>query len=120
MPNYASSLTRAISPGDIVTLFDAETVTQGESSIAVAIPPIPGQGAPQFSLYLHFASAPTAVTTVQVANADADADYVGTGTNSTNKQTDQLNFTSNAPFLRINVGTFSAGGVMTATLYRAN
>lgn len=116
---YSSNQTRAITPGSVATLFDGETVTQGESSIAVAVPANPGGGAAQFSLWLSFAAAPTDAVTVQGANADEDGNYVNTATSSTNKQVDRVDFTCNAPFVRVNVGTFSAGGKLTATLYRA-
>src|SRR5271167_2330630 len=69
MPAYAASLTRAIYPGDVVTLSSASISTN--PTIAVAVTPINGES--KATLTVNNASA--VATPVQYATTDTNASY---------------------------------------------
>lgn len=120
MPNYSSSATRAILPGDEVTLFDGETVTAPQASIAVAMAYKEASGVPTVSVSIGFASSPTDVVAVQTANEDVDSAYVTVANaESTNTENDIFQTQIAAPFMRLMVVSQSAGGAITATVRRA-
>lgn len=78
----------ALQPGQSYLLFNAETLTAPQSSIAVLMAMGPDAGADRgVSFSIHFASAPTAQVDIQASNVDDDAQYVSVYS-STNRQND--------------------------------
>lgn len=115
-PNQGLNLT-AVQPGDSFTLFNAETVTAPQASVAFsrAAGPANSDGGTTFSI--SFASAPTAVVQIQAANQDLDSEYVTVYTSS-NTQHDAYTDVGRSAFYRARVLSQSAGGAITVIAQR--
>jgi hypothetical protein len=81
MPNYGipqvGGVLASVLPGDTYTLFNAETPTAPQSSVAFARGYTPGTGASAPILFtVSFANAsPTAQVDIMASNVDADSQY---------------------------------------------
>jgi hypothetical protein len=109
---------RAVYPGDDYTLFNAEVVATGSTSVAFvrAMAPNATQTAMTFSI--DWAAVPTGSTIViQASNTDLDADYVTVYT-STALQHDLYTDVGQSAFYRAKVTTYAAGGVCTVKVQR--
>ena len=121
MPTYGTKPVVTLSAGDQVTLFDAETLTAPQASIAVAMAYKDGAGLPQVAVSIGFASPPTAVVAVQTANEDVEGSYVTiTSPESTNTSPDIFQLPIGAAFVRLMLVSQSGGGALTAVLRRAS
>jgi hypothetical protein len=75
MPAYNASQTVALYPGDEKALFNAENVTNGESSIAIARTSLPQAGTKNITFAVQFASSATCTVNVMGAMTDVLANY---------------------------------------------
>lgn len=120
MPNYGSlpitgtgtgQGSTALGSGDWIALFNAETLTAPQSSIAIS--EVPGVGGPtEITFSIAFAAAPTSSLVIQGANTDVDAAYQTLYT-STNKQADNYTDTVAWGYYRAQLVSQSAGGACT-------
>ena len=121
MPDYgvaqAGGVLTSLQPGDSYTLFNAETPTAPQASVAFAFSVGPNPGNNSKTFHIDFASAPTAVVDIQAANADVDADYITVYT-STNLQHDAYTDIGTSAFYRAKLASQSAGGAITVTVQR--
>lgn len=121
MPNYgvaqAGGVLTAIQPGDWYKLFDAETATAPQASVAFARAPSPSGADEGITFTISFATQPTAVVLIQGANVDSDAEYQ-TLFQSANLQTDKYTDRNRFAFYRAVVQSQSAGGAITVIAQR--
>ena len=87
MPAYAASQTVALYAGDEKALFNAENVTNGESSIAIARTFHPAAGTKNMTFAVGFSVASTCVINVMGSMTDVLANYYQVG---------QLTFTASS------------------------
>lgn len=105
-------------PGDVLVLFNAETITAPEASIAIAIGPNPGGGYAPLAFDIEFSAAVvTASTLIQGAMNDVDPAYQTLFT-STNLQQDNYGDLGKFRFYRAKLASQSAGGTLTVTVSR--
>jgi hypothetical protein len=105
-------------PGDRLALFNAETVTAPQSSIAVARGYNPAGGAAVPMVFtIHFAAAPTASVLIQGSNVDVDAQYQTVFT-STGLQDENYTDYGIFQFYRAQLASQSAGGALTVIVQR--
>ena len=121
MPLYGSAPSE-LQPGDLIALFNADTGPAKSMSVSVQAAPN-SASQPQYSVNLHFASAPTSFTfNMQGANDDVEAEYINitSGNIATGTATDyRIDFTTNASFLRANLSAQTGGGLVTVKIFRA-
>jgi hypothetical protein len=114
-PNQGNNLTTLI-PGDLpFYLFNAETPTAPQASVAFCRGFTPGTGGATVPLTfeISFASAsPTAEVDIQGSNTDADADYISLYS-SVNQQYDYYSDYGGFRFYRAKLVTYSSGGALT-------
>jgi hypothetical protein len=112
--NSSANLNLAsIQPGDQYTLFNAETLTAPQASVAFTRGQGPfGENGVTFQM--SFATAPTAVLVIQGSNVDLDAAYETLWT-STNTQYDNYTDTAKWAFYRAKLVSQSGGGACTVT-----
>lgn len=114
-PQVGGVLT-ALSPGDSMKLFDAETPAAPASSIAFRRAySQAADGGVTFTI--SFAAAPTSVLVIQGSNTDVDAEYQTLYT-STDKQLDNYTDTTLFAFYRARLVSQSAGGAVTVIAQR--
>ena len=104
-------------PGDALTLFNAETLTAPQASIAISIGPAVGGGYAPLTFDIEFAAAPTATVAIQGAMNDVDSAYQTLYT-STSLQQDNYADYGKFRFYRAKLLTQSAGGALTVTVSR--
>jgi hypothetical protein len=106
-------------PGDVMRLFNAETLAGLPlQSIAIAIGPNPGGGYSPIAFDIEFAATPvTASVIIQGAMTDTPAAYQTLYT-STNKQQDYYGDVGKFRFYTITLVSQSAGGAITVTVSR--
>lgn len=121
MPNYGvaqvGGTVAAVAPGDQYFLWNAETPTAPQASVAFARQMGPGQTDAGITFTISFASAPTDSLVIQGSNVDSDAQYQSLYT-STNKQLDAYTDTGRWAFYRAKLVTQSAGGAVTIIAQR--
>jgi len=121
MPNYgvkqAGGVLTSVCPGDQYFLFNAETPTAPQASVAFSRGSYQPADDAGITFQIIFASAPTASVTIQGSNVDSNADYVVLFT-STNKQFDSYTDTNRFQFYRANLASQSAGGAITVVAQR--
>lgn len=121
MPNYGTLQSgggvTAVAPGDSMVLFNAESPTAPQASIAFARG-IGITGQPSGIVFTaKWAAAPTATLAIQGSNADVDADYQTLNT-VTNSQYANYADVGNFLFYRGKLLTQSAGGAVTLIAQR--
>jgi hypothetical protein len=119
MPNYGSGalgVATQLFPGDLYYLFNGESPTAPQASIAIATAFAPN-GDAGFLFQIFFAAAPTSALVIQASNIDQDALYQTVYT-STNKQQDAYIDTDRWQFYRAKLISQSAGGVVTVVVKR--
>lgn len=122
MPNYgvaqAGGVLTCVETGDNYTLFNAETLTAPQASVAFC-PAFPADGGqrPSIMFTIHFASAPTSRVAIQGSNVDVDAQYVDLVL-SDNLQDDFYGDFGSFRFYRARLVTQSAGGALTVIAQR--
>ena len=110
-PNEGLNLAVLI-PGDVYFLFNAETPTAPQASVAFARGLGPnGQKGP-ILFTISFASSPTAVVEIQAADTDLDANYQTVFT-STSTQLDNYSDLGLFSFYRAKLVSQSGGGAIT-------
>lgn len=120
MPAYNTTGNPAINalyPGDTGTAWNAETLTAPVASVQFGLPPNPLGQITSLSVQLSFATTPTAVVDIQVANVDADANYVTVATSS-NTSPALKDFQTAAQYVRLNLASQTGGGAVTASISR--
>jgi hypothetical protein len=111
MPNYVAGTAVALSPGDTINLFNAETPTPPQASIAFT-QAYAAQGQPPGATFQAIFPG-TASVQVQGSNIDVDADYANVGaaiTTSGGAVTD----TSRLSFYRAKVTALTGGSITVA------
>ena len=123
MPNYGTlqagnTLPTALQPGDSMLLFNAESPTAPQSSIAFAVGYNPGGGGSNPIVFeAVWASSPTATLYIQGSNTDADAQYITLGT-ITNTSPAYYADSGGFAFYRVQLASQSAGGAITVKVKR--
>lgn len=120
MPLYGDTTKSpvALIPGQNLKLFDAETPSAGQSSIAFNRSPAPGDQVPSPIVFTFaFASAPTAVVTVQGSNDNVEANFQDLYT-STSLQHDFYADQGIFAWYRYHCVSYSAGGAFTGAVQR--
>lgn len=121
MPNYgvaqAGGVLTSVPVGEKFTLFNAESVTAPQASVAFNRAPSPSGADQGITFTIDFASSPTASVTIQGSNTDVDADYLVLATSS-NKQHDSYTDTGRFAYYRANVASQSGGGAITVKAQR--
>lgn len=109
----AGGVRTALSPGDSLALFNAETVTSNEASIPFNRANGPSGDDAGTTFSIDWETTPTGSTVlIQVANQDVDADYVTVYT-STALQHDVYTDIGRARYYRAKVAPYAAGGKLT-------
>ena len=105
-------------PGDgPYTLFNAESPTAPQSSVAFCRGPAPGNEMPAGIVFtISWAAAPTATLAIQGSNVDSDAQYQDLHISTT--QQDYYLDLGNFAFYRAKLKTQSAGGAVTVIAKR--
>lgn len=123
MPLYGavqsgSNLT-SVEPGESYTLFNAETLTAPQSSIAFLRGYTPGAGQPAGIVFtVHFAAAsPTATVAIQASNGDSDLLYQTVGS-IVNVQNGYYADAGNFKYYRAQLVSQSSGGALTVIAQR--
>lgn len=125
MPNYGvaqagspggNNLTE-IQPGDLFYLFNAESPTAPQASVAVAMGYVPNNASGQVVFTVHWAAAPTAALVIQGSHVDVDAQYQ-TLTTFTNVQDGYYADVGGFAFYRAKLSSQSAGGAVTVIAKR--
>lgn len=105
-------------PGDVLVLFNAETLAAPQASIAISIGPALGGGYAPLTFDIEFsAAAVTATTLIQGSMSDVDSAYQTLYT-STNLQQDNYVDFGKFRFYRAKLSSQSAGGTVTVTVSR--
>lgn len=121
MPVYgvpqSGGVLACISPGESITLFNAETLTAPQASVAFNRGNSPSLSDQGTTFQILFATAPTSTLAIQGSNVDVDAAYVTLFT-STSKQQDSYTDTQRFAFYRAKLLTQSAGGAVTVIAQR--
>ena len=121
MPNYgtpqAGGTLTALQPGDAMYLFNAESPTAPQASVAFARAVGPSASDQGVTFQIEFAAAPTASVLIQGSNVDSDAWYITLYTSS-NKQFDSYTDTQRFAFYRSKLASQSAGGALTVLAQR--
>ncbi len=122
MPNYgvaqAGGVLTAIQPGDSLLLFNAESPTAPQSSVAFARGYNPGGGGGNPIVFQAiWESSPTAALYIQGSNVDTDADYITLGT-ITNTSPAYYADAGGFLFYRVQLFSQSAGGAVTVKVQR--
>ncbi len=123
MPNYgvpqAGGVLTSLQPGDgIFYLFDNESPTEGQASVAFCRSFSPGGDDAGSTFVIDWASAPTGVVTIEASNQDVDADYQTIWTWSANNQHDNYTDIVRFKFYRAKVVSVDAGLPVTVTVQR--
>ncbi|MGH7442576.1 MAG: hypothetical protein ACREKE_07895 [bacterium] len=118
MPLFTATNPVALMPGETTLLFNAESPTAPAASQAVALQANAGGGPADLSFTIAYATAPTAVLTVQAADNNVDGSFIPTSAVSTNKQNDRLELSTGAALVRIQLTTESAGVPLTVWCHR--
>ena len=105
----------ALSPGDSIALFNAETPTAPAASMAIV--PAFSYSQKNSVFTISFAAAATAVVVIQGSNVDADAQYQTLYT-STNKQSDYYADYGGFGFYRAQLVSYVSGGALTVIAQR--
>ena len=121
MPNYGivqagGTLPTALQPGDSMYLFNAESPTPPQASVAFARGFDPAGSSAPIVFTASWAVSPTAVLNIQASNVDADAQYITLGTinASPGYYSDQGGFA----FYRAQLASQSVGGAITVRVQR--
>lgn len=127
MPNYgvAQSGSNVVSglnlvvlnPGDQFFLFNAESLTAPQASVAFNRGPGPTLEPAGIVFTIKFAAAPTDSLVIQGSNTDVDGDYQTLFT-STNKQFDYYADIGEFAYYRAKLVSQSAGGAVTVIAQR--
>ena len=124
MPNYGTpqagfnqtspglNLTTLL-PGDRLALFNAETPTAPQASVAFARGYAPQGQPPRITFTVAFAAQPTAVVQIQGANQDLDAQYQTLFSSAVNDQTSSYVDNGCFAFYRARLDSQTAGGALT-------
>jgi len=98
-------------------LFNAESPTAPQASIAFARAYSPAANDEGITFEVIFASAPTAAVAIQGSNVDSDADYINL-TTFTNQQFGSYTDTQRFAFYRAKLTSYSSGGALTVIAQR--
>jgi len=122
MPNYgvkqSGGVLTEIQPGDQFVLFNAESPTPPQASVAFNTGYQPGGQSPQIAFTIDFATAPSASEVhIQGANINADADFQDLYV-STNVQHDLYLDNGKLAFYRAKLVGNTGGGALTVIAQR--
>jgi hypothetical protein len=108
----------SLAPGDgPFYLFNAETLTAPQASVAFARATAFGGADNGTTFNIRFAAAPTAVVVIEAANVDVDANYVSVFT-LTDTQIGAYTDIGRSCFYRARLVSQSGGGALTVTAQR--
>jgi hypothetical protein len=116
-PTLGLNLTSLQSGDTDYFLFNAEVLTAPQASVAFSRANAPGAQT-TYTFSIDYASAPTAVMTIQGSNTDVDADYVTLYT-STSIQHDFWTDTGAWKYYRAALVSQSGGGAVTVKVHAA-
>ena len=122
MPAYgvtqAGGSPTALQPGDSMYLFQAETPTAPQASVAFARGYNPGGGGSSPIVFeATWAVAPTAVLNIQGSNVDSDGAYITLGT-ITSTSPGYYADAGGFAFYRVQLASQSVGGAITVRVQR--